>query len=154
MTKKNKSQKEKSEAIEYVLKQASENDVKFVRLWFPDILGNLKGFGITIDELEIVIERGASFDGASLLGTERSEEREYIALPDPATFQILPWRPQENSVARMICDITDSDGNPIKFDSRYILSENLSKAAKLGFNFYVGTEIEFFYLNGIDNPFK
>ena len=60
--------------------------------------------------------------------------------------------PQENSVARMICDITDSDGNPIKFDSRYILSENLSKAAKLGFNFYVGTEIEFFYLNGIDNP--
>jgi len=152
MTKKNKSQKEKSEAIEYVLKQASENDVKFVRLWFPDILGNLKGFGITIDELEIVIERGASFDGASLLGTERSDEREYISLPDPATFQILPWRPQENSVARMICDITASDGNPIKFDSRYILSENLSKAAKLGFNFYVGTEIEFFYLNGIDNP--
>ena len=71
-------QKERSELIEYVLKQASENDVKFIRLWFPDILGNLKGFGVTKDELEIVIERGASFDGASLLGTERSEEREYI----------------------------------------------------------------------------
>ncbi|MBM31628.1 MAG: glutamine synthetase [Chloroflexi bacterium] len=145
-------QKGKSELIEYVLKQASENDVKFIRLWFPDILGNLKGFGVTIDELEIVIERGASFDGASLLGSERSEEREYIAYPDPSTFQILPWRPQENSVARMICDIKDSDGKPVKFDSRNLLIENLSKASKLGFNFYVGTEIEFFYLDGIENP--
>jgi len=145
-------QKERSELIEYVLKQASENDVKFIRLWFPDILGNLKGFGVTKDELEIVIERGASFDGASLLGTERSEEREYIAYPDPSTFQILPWRPQENSVARMICDIKDSNGKPIKFDSRNILIENLSKASKLGFNFYVGTEIEFFYLDGEEKP--
>ena len=153
MPKKNNNLKEKNnQATEYVLKQAYENDVKFIRLWFPDILGNLKGFGITIDELEIVMERGASFDGSTLLGTDRSEETEYIATPDPSTFQMLPWRPQENAVARIICDIKDSNGKPIKFDSRYILRENLEKAAKLGFNFYVGTEIEFFYLSSIDNP--
>ena len=86
------------EAIEYVLREARENDVKFIRLWFADILGNLKGFAITVEELENALRSGMSFDGSSIEGFARSDERDLYVLPDPDTFSILPWRPKTNAV--------------------------------------------------------
>ena len=136
----------KSESKEYVLKMAKENDVRFIRLWFTDILGVLKSFAITIDELEGALEEGMGFDGSSIEGFARIDESDMVAKPDPDTFQILPWRPLEhNAVARMFCDILKPGGEPFEGDPRYVLKRNLKKAADLGFTFYVGPELEFFY---------
>ena len=133
------------EAIEFVLREARENDVKFIRLWFADILGNLKGFAITVEELEQSLTRGMGFDGSSIEGFMRSDERDMYALPDPNTFNVLPWRPRENAVARMFCDIITPDDEPLESDPRSVLRRNLSKASKLGYTYYVGPEIEYFY---------
>ena len=103
---------------EYVLKMAKENDVKFIRLWFTDILGILKGFAITIDELEGALDEGMGFDGSSDKGYARIDESDMIAKPDPKTFQLLPWRPKENAVASMFCDIYEPDGTPYEGDPR------------------------------------
>jgi glutamine synthetase len=130
---------------EYVLKMCKENDVKFIRLWFTDILGFLKGFAITMDELEGAIEEGMGFDGSSIQGYARIDESDMIAKPDLKTFQILPWRPKEKSVARMFADIYEPDGTPYKGDPRWALKRNLKKAADLGYTFYVGPELEYFY---------
>ena len=123
---------------EYVLKHAYENNVKFIRLWFTDILGFLKSFAITIDELEDALTEGVRFDGSTLQGFIRTDEREMIALPDISTFKMLPWRPKQDSVARMICDIYQTDMTPFEGDSRYILKKNLQNAADIGFTFYTG----------------
>ncbi|MDD5189511.1 MAG: glutamine synthetase family protein [Dehalococcoidales bacterium] len=142
MPAKNKQQESK----EYVLKMAKENDVRFIRLWFTDILGVLKSFAITIDELEGALNEGMGFDGSSIEGFTRIDESDMIALPDPDTFRLLPWRPTEhNAVARMFCDIYRPDGKPFEGDPRFVLKRNLKKAADLGFTFYVGPELEFFY---------
>tara|TARA_B110000438_G_scaffold300234_1_gene352152 strand:+ start:832 stop:2205 length:1374 start_codon:yes stop_codon:yes gene_type:complete len=133
-------------SIDYVLKRAAENDVRFVRLWFCDIFGTMKGFGITIDELESVLLDGASFDGSVMYGPQRSKENEMIAIPDPSTFQILPWRPQKLSVARLMCNIVDRNGNVSSLDSRQILKNTLKKLKEEKMDFYVGPEIEYFYL--------
>ena len=130
---------------EYVLKMVKEHDVKFVRLWFTDVLGFLKGFAITVDELEGAFEEGMGFDGSSIQGYARIDESDMVAKPDPTTFQILPWRPQENAVARMFADIYEPDGTPYKGDPRWVLKKNLKKAAELGYTFYVGPELEYFY---------
>jgi glutamine synthetase len=130
---------------EYVLKMCKENDVRFVRLWFTDILGFLKGFAISIDELEGAIEEGMGFDGSSIQGYARIDESDMIAKPDLKTFQILPWRPKEKSVARMFADIYEPDGTPYKGDPRWALKRNLRKAADLGYTFNVGPELEYFY---------
>jgi glutamine synthetase len=136
----------KTESKEYVLKMAKENDVRFIRLWFTDILGVLKSFAISIDELEGALEEGMGFDGSSIEGFARIDESDMVAKPDPDTFQILPWRPLEhNAVARMFCDIKKPGGEPFEGDPRYVLKRNLKKAADLGFTFYVGPELEFFY---------
>ncbi len=136
----------KQESKEYVLKMAKENDVRFIRLWFTDILGVLKSFAITIDELEGALEEGMGFDGSSIEGFTRIDESDMIAMPDPDTFQLLPWRPTEhNSVARMFCDIYRPNGEPFEGDPRFVLKKNLKKAADMGFTFYVGPELEFFY---------
>ena len=136
----------KTESKEYVLKMAKENDVRFIRMWFTDILGVLKSFAITVDELEGALEEGMGFDGSSIEGFARIDESDMIAKPDPDTFQILPWRPLEhNAVARMFCDILKPGGEPFEGDPRYVLKRNLKKAADLGFTFYVGPELEFFY---------
>jgi glutamine synthetase len=136
----------KTESKEYVLKMAKENDVRFIRLWFTDILGVLKSFAITIDELEGALEEGMGFDGSSIEGFARIDESDMVAKPDPDTFQILPWRPLEhNAVARMFCDILKPGGEPFEGDPRYVLKRNLKKAADLGFTYYVGPELEFFY---------
>ena len=137
---------QKTESKEYVLKMAKENDVRFIRLWFTDILGMLKSFAISIDELEGALDEGMGFDGSSIEGFARIDESDMVAKPDPDTFQILPWRPLEhNAVARMFCDILRPGGQPFEGDPRYVLKKNLKKAADLGFTFYVGPELEFFY---------
>lgn len=137
--------KNRREEIDYVLHSAREADVKFIRLWFTDILGNLKGFATTIEELEDALVRGVGFDGSSIQGFARVDESDMVALPDPATFRILPWRPRQNAVARMFCDILTPQGEPFEGDPRYVLKRNVEEASKLGFVFYVGPELEYFY---------
>ncbi|MDG0867321.1 glutamine synthetase family protein [Candidatus Lucifugimonas marina] len=144
-TPENTRQRIDEEAIKYVLMSAREHDVKFIRLWFTDILGTLKGFAITIDELEGVLRNGASFDGASIEGLTRADESDMIAMPDPSTFQVLPWRPSKDAVARMFCDIETPTGDSSAADGRQILRRNLMRAADMGFTFYVAPEIEYYY---------
>jgi glutamine synthetase len=141
----------REEAAAYVLKTAKEHDVKFVRLWFTDILGMLKSFAITVEELEGALEEGMGFDGSSIEGFARIDESDMVALPDPDTFQLLPWRPKEHrAVARMFCDVLRPGGQPFEGDPRYVLKRNLKKAADLGYTFYVGPELEYFYFK--QNP--
>ena len=140
------------DAREFVLKTAIENAVKFIRLWFSDILGSLKGFAITVEELEDALEQGVAFDGSAIEGFARIHESDMIARPDPTTFRILPWRPRQNSVARMFCDIHLPTGEPFEGDPRYVLRRNVKRAADMGFTYYVGPELEYFYLSGPDNP--
>lgn len=128
-----------------VMNLVKELNVKFVRLWFTDILGQLKSFAIPVEELEMAFAEGMGFDGSSIKGFARIDESDMIARPDPTTFAILPWRPKESPVARMFCDIYEPDGTPYKGDPRYILKTNLEKAAKKGYTFYLGPELEYFY---------
>ena len=138
--------KSRNEGKEYVLNMAKEHDVKFIRLWFTDILGMLKSFAITVEELEGALEEGMGFDGSSIQGFARIDESDMVALPDPDTFQLLPWRPKEHhAVARMFCDILRPGGEPFEGDPRYVLKGNLKRAADLGYTFYVGPELEYFY---------
>lgn len=131
---------------EYVMKMAKEANVKFIRLWFTDILGFVKSFAITVEELEGALEEGMGFDGSSIEGFARIDESDMMARPDPNTFCLIPWRQKDEfGVARMFCDIVRPNGNPFEGDPRYILKQNLKRAAKLGFTFYVGPELEFFY---------
>lgn len=125
--------------------------MRFVRLWFSDILGQLKSFAITIDELEEVMEEGAGFDGSAIEGFARNDESDMRALPDPSTFELLPWRPRENAVARMFVDIQNVQGSPFAGDPRYCLKRTLKRASDLGYTFYVGPEIEFFYFQSPDS---
>ena len=134
-----------TEAVEYVLHTARENDVKFVRLWFTDILGNLKGVATTVEELEDALTRGVGFDGSSIQGFARVDESDMVLMPDPTTFRILPWRPREKAVSRMFCDVLTTAGEPFEGDPRYVLKRNVERAARLGFVFYVGPELEYFY---------
>jgi glutamine synthetase len=138
--------KSRNDGKEYVLNMAKEHDVKFIRLWFTDILGMLKSFAITVEELEGALEEGMGFDGSSIQGFARIDESDMVALPDPDTFQLLPWRPKEHhAVARMFCDILRPGGEPFEGDPRYVLKGNLKRAADLGYTFYVGPELEYFY---------
>ena len=135
-----------ADSRDYVLKMAKEHDVKFIRLWFTDILGVLKSFAINVEELETALEQGMGFDGSSIEGFARIDESDMVAMPDPDTFQLLPWRPQDsNAVARMFCDILRPGGEAFEGDPRYILKKNLKRAAKLGYTYYVGPELEYFY---------
>ncbi len=143
---------DREEARQFVLLTARENDVKFIRLWFSDILGNLKGFAITVEELEEAMERGVGFDGSAIEGFARIDESDMLAMPDPTTFRILPWRPRENAVARMFCDIFTPDGQPFAGDPRYVLKRNVQRLAEMGFTYYVGPEMEYFYVKGPNNP--
>ncbi len=131
---------------EYVLKMARENDVRFIRFWFTDILGFLKSFAVTISELEEALEDGMGFDGSSIEGYARIDESDMIAMPDPSTFAILPWRPREhNAVGRMFCDVLRPGGEPYDRDPRFVLKRNLKRAADMGYTYYVGPELEYFY---------
>ena len=138
--------KSRQEANEYVLKMAKEHDVKFIRLWFTDILGILKSFAITVEELELALQEGMGFDGSSIQGFARIDESDMVAMPDPETFTLMPWRPRDHrAVARMFCDVLKPGGQPFEGDPRYVLKRNLKRAADLGYTFYVGPELEYFY---------
>ncbi len=138
---------------EYVLKMVKDHDVRFIRLWFTDILGSLKSFAISRNELEEAMEEGMGFDGSSIEGFCRIDESDMIAMPDPNTFRILPWRPTEqNAVARMFCDIVQPDGTPFEGDPRWVLKRNLKLAADKGYIFYVGPESEYFYFKSNEIP--
>lgn len=128
-----------------VMELVKENNVKFIRLWFTDILGQLKSFAITSEELEGAFEEGMGFDGSSIKGYARIDESDMVAKPDPTTFQILPWRPKEKAVARMFCDVLNPDGTPYDGDPRYALKRNLERLDEKGYTFYLGPELEFFY---------
>ena len=136
----------RSEQVEYVVNKAKEHDVKFIRLWFTDILGFLKSFAITVEELDVSLSEGQGFDGSSIQGFARIDESDMVAMPDPSTFRILPWRPREGgAVARMFCDVYQPDGTPYEGDPRYVLRKALQRAADMGFTYYVGPELEYFY---------
>jgi glutamine synthetase len=137
---------------EYVLQTCKDQDIKFIRLWFTDILGILKSFTITFEELEGALEEGMGFDGSSIEGFARIDESDMLALPDPSTFQIIPWRPRERGTARMFCDIYRPGGSPFEGDPRYVLRRNLKRATDLGYTYYVGPELEYFYFKSADSP--
>ena len=143
---------DRDEARQFVLRTAQENDVKFIRLWFADILGNLKGFVITVEELGDALERGVAFDGSTIEGFARIDESDMVAMPDPTTFRIIPWRPRQNAVARMFCDILTPDGEAFDGDLRTVLKRNVQRLAEMGFTYYVGPEIEYFYFKSPDDP--
>ena len=130
---------------EWVLKDCKDKGVEFIRLWFTDILGQIKSFAITIEELESALEEGMGFDGSSITGYQDIQESDMIAMPDPTTFRVLPWRPTEYGVARMFCDVLRPGGEPFEGDPRHILQRNVKKAADMGFTYYVGPELEYFY---------
>ncbi|MGM0442413.1 MAG: glutamine synthetase family protein [Elusimicrobiota bacterium] len=129
-----------------VLEEVEKNNVKFIKFWFTDILGQLKSFAVTPGELEEAFENGMGFDGSSIEGFARIYESDLVAIPDPSTFTLLPWREGEHKVAKMFCDIKTPDGKPYVGDPRYILKKNLKKMKKMGFDvFNVGPEVEYFY---------
>jgi glutamine synthetase len=128
-----------------VLRISKERDVKFVRLWFTDILGFLKSFAITVRELSGALEEGMGFDGSSIVGFVRIDESDMVAKPDPSTFKVLPWKANDHVVAAMFCDILEPDGRPHQGDPRWVLKKNLKRAADMGYTFNVGPELEYFY---------
>jgi len=130
---------------EYVLRTVEERGIRFIRLWFSDVLGYLKSFAITPAELETAFEEGMQFDGSAIDGFSRVQEADMLARPDPTTFQILPWKGDQTGVARMFCNLATPDGEAFEGDPRSVLARNLRRAADLGFTFYVGPEVEYFY---------
>ena len=135
-----------------VLSAVEDQKVKYIYLWFTDILGFLKSFAITLHELETALDEGMGFDGSSIEGFTRIQESDMIAKPDPSTFQILPWKTDGQTVARMICDVQTPDLMPYDGDPRYALQRVLEKAKKMGFDFYVGPELEYFYFPSDSDP--
>lgn len=134
-----------------VMKLVKKEKVRYIRLWFTDVLGLLKGFTITVDELPRAMGDGMGFDGSSIEGFARIEESDMIARPDPATFAILPWESKDQPVARMFCDIYMPSGKPFAADPRHVLKKNLERAKEMGFDYYVGPELEYFYFNNPKN---
>ncbi len=140
------------ETVAKVMKKIEENDIKFVKLWFTDILGFLKSFSVPKEELEKAFSEGIGFDGSSIEGFVRIDESDMVAIPDPDTFAILPWRPKEKGVARVFCDIVTPDGKPFEGDPRYVLKRNLEKAKQKGYTYYTGPELEYFYFKDSKTP--
>jgi glutamine synthetase len=138
--------------LDYVLRTVEERGVRFVRLWFTDVLGSLKSFAITPAELETALEEGMTFDGSAIQGYSRVQESDMLAMPDPSTFEIVPWRGQDAPVARMFCDIKHLSEEPFEGDPRYVLKRNLERARDKGFTFYTAPEMEFFIFESADTP--
>jgi len=135
---------------DFVLRTIEERGVKFIRLWFTDVVGTLKSVAIAPAEVEGAFAEGLGFDGSAIEGLSRSFESDLLAHPDPTTFQILPWRGEVDPTARMFCDITTPDGVPSVADPRNVLKRALAKAADRGFTFYTHPEIEFYLLKSAD----
>jgi glutamine synthetase len=132
---------------EFVLRTIEERDIRFVRLWFTDVLGFLKSVAVAPAELEGAFAEGIGFDGSAIEGFARVHESDMLARPDPSSFQVLPWRDEAPGTARMFCDILMPDGTPSYADPRHVLRRVMQKAADLGFTFYVHPEVEFFLLH-------
>jgi glutamine synthetase len=135
---------------DFVLRTIEERSVKFVRLWFTDVLGTLKNVAVAPAEVEGAFAEGVGFDGSAIEGLTRLYEADMLAHPDPSSFQILPWRGDVDPTARMFCDITTPDGLPAVSDPRHVLKRTLAKASEKGFTFYTHPEIEFYLLNNSD----
>jgi glutamine synthetase len=138
--------------LDYVLRTVEERGVRFVRLWFTDVLGTLKSFAITPAELETALEEGMTFDGSAIEGYSRVQESDMLAMPDPSTFEIVPWRGEDAPVARMFCDIKHLSEEPFEGDPRYVLKRNLERARDKGFTFYTAPEMEFFIFESSSTP--
>ena len=131
---------------DYVLRTVEERGIRLVRLWFTDVLGNLKSFAISPAEMENALNDGMSFDGSSIDGYSRVQESDVLALPDANTFEVLPWADAKGAEARVFCDIAKLDGTPFDGDPRQVLKRNLGLARDQGYSFYVAPDIEYFYL--------
>ena len=130
---------------DYVLRSVEERGVRYIQLWFTDVLGIRRGFSITPAELENALEEGMTFDGSAIDGFSRVQESDVLAMPDARTFQVLPWRDGDIGVARMFCDVVNLDGSPFEGDPRQVLKRQLERAREQGFSFFAAPEIEFFY---------
>jgi glutamine synthetase len=136
---------------EAVLERVRRDEVDFVLLWFTDVVGRLKSFAITLGELEGALDDGMGFDGSSITGFNPIEESDMVAIPDPKTYAVLPWRSGEYKLARLVCDIVTPDGAPYEGDPRYVLRRALDRMASMGFDtFNVGPELEYFYFKNDD----
>lgn len=133
---------------DFVLRTIEERDIRFVRLWFTDVLGTLKSVAVAPAELEGAFAEGLGFDGSAIEGFARVYESDMLAKPDPSTFAVLPWRSESPGVARMFCDILMPDGTPSYADPRFVLKRALSRASDMGFTFYTHPEVEFYLLKG------
>ena len=130
---------------DFVLKTIKSRDVHFVRFWFTDVLGRMKSFAVIPSELEDAFADGMGFDGSCIEGFCRTQESDMLAFPDASTFQVLPWRPESNAVARMFCGLRTPDGTPFEGDPRQVLARTVEKAQEMGYAFNVGPELEFYY---------
>ena len=139
-------------AKSYILETVRQKGIRYINLWFTDVLGFLKSFTIAAGELELAFEEGIGFDGSSIEGFARIEESDMIAVPVPATFQIIPWSPKDHLTARMFVDIFEPGGRPFEGDPRYVLKKNLKRAADMGFTYCVGPEPEYFYFKDPAEP--
>ncbi len=136
-----------------IIALVEERDIKFIRFWFTDVLGQLKSFAVTREELPSAMESGMGFDGSSITGFNAIEESDMIAMPDLSTFQVLPYRPAEQGVARVFCDIRLPSGEPYEGDPRHILRRAVERAKAMGYDhFYIGPELEFFYFTNSEDP--
>ena len=138
--------------IDYVLRSVEQRDIRFVRLWFVDILGRLKNFAISPEDLEVAFEEGIGFDGSAIEGFATPEEADMLAFPDASTFQVLPWRPSHNGVARVFCDVCTPDRKPFAGDPRDALRRMFRKAEKAGYLLNVGAELEYYYFPDEHTP--
>src|ERR671927_908116 len=141
-----RSQGERPSTKDDVVAFVEDHGIRFIRLWFTDILGQLKSFSINSQDLDDAFEGGMGFDGSSITGFNAIEESDMIAMPDPSTFAVLPWRPEAQGVGRMFCDVLTPNRTPYEGDPRYVLRRALQRASDMGFDaFNVGPELEFFY---------
>jgi glutamine synthetase len=132
---------------DYVLRTVEERGIRLVRLWFTDVLGNLKSFAISPAEMENALNDGMIFDGSAIDGFSRIQESDVLALPDANTFEVLPWVDPKGAEARVFCDVAKLDGTPFDGDPRQVLRRNLNVARELGYQFYVAPDIEYFYFD-------
>ncbi len=138
--------------LDFVMKTIKSRDVHFVRLWFTDVLGACKSFAVSPSEIETALTDGMGFDGSCVAGFSPTEESDMLAFPDPETFQVLPWRPAQDAVARMFCDVRTPDGAAFEGDPRQVLRRMVDKAADKGYLFNVGPEVEFYYFKTPEAP--
>ncbi len=137
---------------DFVQKTIKSRDVHFVRFWFTDVMGSMKSFAVIPSELDNAFSEGMGFDGSCIEGFALEKESDMIAFPDPTTFQVLPWRPESNAVARMFCDIRTPGGAPFEGDPRHVLARMLDHAADMGYIFNVGPELEYYYFKSPSSP--